>query len=111
MSTCNHTLAAEGKPTQRACAKCGLGPCAGDAQPAKARQEGGSHYKDMAIQPIEFIQANGLGFCEGNVVKYVSRWRSKGGIEDLKKARHYIDLLLEHEAPLQVLPQNIAKAP
>ena len=66
---------------------------------AKARQVGGSHYKDCAIQPIEFILKNGLGFCEGNVVKYVTRWRAKGGIADLEKARHYIDLLIEHETP------------
>jgi hypothetical protein len=64
---------------------------------AMSRQEGGAHYKDMAIQPVEYIHRNGLGFLEGNVVKYVSRWRKKGGLEDLKKARHYIDLLIELE--------------
>jgi hypothetical protein len=64
---------------------------------AFSRQEGGNHYKDMAIQPVEFILKNGLGFCEGNVVKYVSRWRAKGGVEDLRKARHYLDLLIEDE--------------
>ena len=60
-------------------------------------QEGGSHYKDCAIQPVEYIHANGIGYMEGNVIKYVSRWRSKNGLEDLKKARHYIDLLIELE--------------
>ncbi|KAF1043466.1 DUF3310 domain-containing protein [Xylophilus sp.] len=65
---------------------------------ALARQEGGGHYKDMAIQPVEYIHKNGLGYFEGNVVKYISRWRKKGGAEDLKKARHYIDLLLELES-------------
>ena len=60
-------------------------------------QVGGNHYKDMAIQPIEYIHRNGLGFIEGCVVKYVSRWRSKGGIEDLKKARHFLDMLIEME--------------
>lgn len=59
------------------------------------RQFGGSHYKEMAIQPVEFILANKLDFCEGNVVKYVSRWKVKNGIEDLRKARHYLDLLIE----------------
>lgn len=58
-------------------------------------QEGGDHYKSMAIQPVEFITANGLGYCEGNVVKYVSRHASKNGKEDLLKARHYIDLLIQ----------------
>ena len=60
-------------------------------------QVGGNHYKSMAIQPIEFILSNGLSFCEGNVVKYISRWHTKGGVEDLRKARHYIDMLIEHE--------------
>lgn len=66
-------------------------------EPALAVQEGGNHYKDMAIQPAEYIHANALGYFEGNVVKYVSRWRKKNGIEDLKKARHYVDLLIELE--------------
>ena len=65
---------------------------------ALARQEGGQHYKDMAIQPFEYIHANGIGFAEGCVIKYVSRWRAKGGVEDLKKARHFLDLLIEAEA-------------
>ncbi|MEX0822688.1 MAG: DUF3310 domain-containing protein [Rhodothermales bacterium] len=60
-------------------------------------QEGGSHYRDMPIQVTEYIHRNGLGFIEGCVVKYVSRWRSKGGVEDLRKARHYLDLLIEME--------------
>ena len=60
-------------------------------------QPGGSHYKGKAIQPIQYIHANGLGYCEGNIVKYVSRWRDKNGLEDLLKARHYIDLLIELE--------------
>ncbi len=64
---------------------------------ALAHQEGGAHYKGMKIQPVEFIHANGIGYFEGNVIKYVSRWRAKGGVEDLKKARHYIDLLIDLE--------------
>lgn len=60
-------------------------------------QPGGSHYKGKNIQPIQYIHANGLGFCEGNIVKYVTRWREKNGLEDLRKARHYIDLLIELE--------------
>ena len=60
-------------------------------------QVAGSHYKDLKIQPIEYIHANGLGYMEGNVVKYVTRWRKKDGRKDLEKARHYIDLLLELE--------------
>jgi hypothetical protein len=64
---------------------------------ALAVQECGSHYKDMPIQPVEFIHANAIGYFEGNVIKYVARWRKKNGIADLKKARHYIDLLIELE--------------
>jgi hypothetical protein len=61
------------------------------------KQEGGSHYKSMKIQPVEYIHANQLGYCEGAIIKYVSRWRSKNGIEDLRKAKHFIDLLIELE--------------
>lgn len=61
------------------------------------RQIGGSHYKDFVIQPVEFIHKNGLGFLEGNVVKYVSRHHKKNGKDDLLKAKHYIELLLELE--------------
>jgi hypothetical protein len=61
-------------------------------------QTGGSHYKDLKIQPVEYIHANDLGFCEGSVIKYITRWRAKNGIEDLKKARHFIDLLIEFES-------------
>lgn len=62
------------------------------------RQEGGSHYKDLAIQPVEYIHANSIPFVEGCVIKYVSRWRSKGGIKDLGKARHFLDMLIELES-------------
>lgn len=58
-------------------------------------QHGGKHYKDLTIQPIEFIMANQLGFAEGCVVKYVTRWRYKGGMEDLRKARHFLEFILE----------------
>ena len=62
-----------------------------------SQQVGGSHYKDMAIQPVEFIHRNKIGFIEGSVIKYVCRWRNKGGAEDLRKARHFLDLLIEME--------------
>jgi hypothetical protein len=62
-------------------------------------QTGGNHYKDMKIQPVEFIHANSIPYLEGNVIKYICRHRGKNGIEDLKKARHYIDLLIELEYP------------
>lgn len=65
-------------------------------QASTDKQVGGNHYK-LPIQPIEYILANGLGYCEANVVKYVSRWRNKGGIQDLKKAIHYLEMLIEQE--------------
>lgn len=67
------------------------------ADSALAVQEGGDHYKTLPIQPVEYIHKNGIGYFEGNVIKYVSRWRSKGGVADLKKAKHYIELLMELE--------------
>jgi len=60
-------------------------------------QVGGGHYKDFAIQPIEYCMRNHLDHCQSNIVKYVSRHKSKGGLEDLLKAKHYIDLLIEFE--------------
>jgi hypothetical protein len=63
----------------------------------ETEQVGGSHYKTMKIQPLEYAFANDLGICEHAVVKYVSRWKLKGGIQDLEKARHYINILIEKE--------------
>lgn len=60
-------------------------------------QVGGNHYKDLAIQPVEYIHRNGIGYMEGCAIKYLTRWRSKGGIQDLEKAKHFIDLLIELE--------------
>ena len=60
-------------------------------------QVGGTHYKDLKIQPIEFIHANNIPFCEANAIKYLCRWRQKNGRQDLEKARHYIDLLIKLE--------------
>lgn len=62
---------------------------------AKNQQVGGSHYKDMAIQPTEFIMANDLGWCEGNAIKYICRYRQKNGSQDIDKAIHYLTLLKE----------------
>lgn len=64
---------------------------------AKNTQVGGSHYKDLAIQPVEYIHKNNLGYVEGSVIKYVTRWKNKNGIQDLQKAKHFIELLIEME--------------
>lgn len=61
-------------------------------------QTGGSHYKGMAIQPVEFIHANHIPYLEGNIIKYVCRHENKNGLEDLEKAAHYIQLLIHLES-------------
>ena len=58
-------------------------------------QVGGNHYAKYAIQPTEYIIKNKLNFCEGNVIKYVTRWKDKNGVEDLRKAKHYIEMLIQ----------------
>ena len=58
-------------------------------------QVGGNHYTLMAIDPLTYIEANNLGFIEGNIIKYVSRYQNKNGIEDLQKAKHYLERLIE----------------
>ena len=60
-------------------------------------QIGGDHYKKMKIQPIEFIYENQIPYIESNVIKYICRHRYKNGLQDLEKAKHYIDLLIEKE--------------
>ena len=59
-------------------------------------QVGGSHYQ-LPIQPIEYIFKNDLNFLQGNVVKYITRYKNKNGREDLEKVKHYVDLLIELE--------------
>jgi len=54
------------------------------------------HYNNP-IQPIEYIEANGLDFAEGNVIKYVTRYKDKGGVSDLEKAKYYIQKLIDRE--------------
>ena len=62
-------------------------------------QVGGDHYKKCKIQPVEYIHANGLDFFQGNIVKYITRFRDKGGKADLEKIKHYCDIIiyLEYE--------------
>lgn len=93
------------------CKNCGqkdhLGFCGALEESFKASEQktesamdvqiGGGHYKDMAIQPMEYSMKNGLDACQHTAIKYISRFRDKGGIEDLKKAKHVIDMLIEFE--------------
>ena len=61
------------------------------------KQIGGSHYKNMKIQPAQFINANDLPFAEGNAIKYICRHRHKGEVQDLEKAKHYIDMIIDRD--------------
>lgn len=76
------------------------GPFAGMTEhraSAMDHQVGGDHYRKLSIQPVEFIHKNGLGFLAGNVIKYVCRYKAKAGVQDLLKAKHYIEMLIEQE--------------
>ena len=64
---------------------------------ARSTQIGGDHYSKMKIQPIDFITQNQLTFIQGNIIKYVCRYKDKNGLQDLKKAQHYLNMLLEIE--------------
>ena len=64
---------------------------------ALATQVGGDHYSKLAIQPVEYINANHLTYLQGNVIKYVTRYKDKNGLQDLQKAKHYINMLIELE--------------
>lgn len=64
---------------------------------ANDRQVGGTHYKRNEIQPWDYIVANNMGWLEGNIVKYITRWESKGGMADLEKVKHYLEKLMENQ--------------
>ena len=61
------------------------------------KQVGGDHYSKMKIQPAEFINKNKMMFAEGNAIKYICRHINKGGEQDLQKAKHYIDMIIERD--------------
>lgn len=76
-----------------------------DTGPANATQHGGTHYKDQTIEPWDYALANKLGPLETNIVKYVTRYKQKGGIDDLRKAQHYPQKLIE--VTLNGYPDNL----
>lgn len=82
------------------------------AQSAMDVQIGGDHYKKLKIQPMEYSMANNLDACQHTAIKYITRFRDKGGVADLEKAKHVIDMLIEFEqknkaeAALEALAQN-----
>lgn len=78
---------------------------------ADTRQIGGNHYKSKAIQPWEAMEAwmtaaEFAGYLRGNVIKYVARCNDKGGLQDLEKARHYLDKLIELHHASNVFPNS-----
>ena len=96
MSSASHY--AEGNKRMRAAVDAmPMGTPPNPANPLSKQIDGG-HYKDLKIQPIEYIHANNIPFAEGCAIKYLTRWRAKGGIKDLEKAKHFIDLLIELES-------------
>ena len=60
-------------------------------------QVGGDHYKNLVIQPVEYITANNLSYLQGSVIKYVTRYQNKGGVEDLQKAIHFVKMMIQEE--------------
>ncbi|MGN6347062.1 MAG: DUF3310 domain-containing protein [Candidatus Nitrosocosmicus sp.] len=72
-------------------------------------QVGGNHYKDFSIQPVEFIHKNDLGFIAGNIVKYICRYKGKGGIKDLQKVKHYVEILLEFESNKKIIMYELCE--
>lgn len=67
----------------------------GEAGSANQKQVDGNHYKDKAIQPWDYIVGNNMGFLEGCIIKYVSRYQEKNGVRDLEKAKHFLEKLIE----------------
>jgi hypothetical protein len=90
-----------GEPCQGGCGSCGCNEATmeSDNLPQGVKpldiQVGGDHYKSLKIQPVEYILANDIPYVEGNIIKYITRWKQKGGVEDIKKVIHYAEILLE----------------
>jgi hypothetical protein len=70
-------------------------PKSSQTMDANDLQIGGTHYKRCAIQPWDYIAANDLDYFQGTIIKYITRWSAKGGVEDLEKARHFLDKYIE----------------
>lgn len=70
------------------------------------QQVGGQHYKKLAIQPWDYVLANHIGYMEGSVIKYITRWQDKNGLEDLYKCRHFLNKLIEHQEKQQQIKEG-----
>lgn len=84
-----------------ALAESSLSPVVQATSPSLANHEqvGGDHYRKMPVQLWDYVASNRMGYLEGNIIKYVTRWSRKGGVEDLEKARHYLEKLIELQGP------------
>lgn len=71
-------------------------------KPEPIRQQ--PHYTQFQIQPVEFIAANNLNYLQGNIIKYIMRYKEKNGLEDLQKAKHYLDMLIQYAETGKVKP-------
>ena len=69
-------------------------------------QVAGDHYVNLAIQPVEYIIANDLNYLQGSVIKYVTRYQNKNGVEDLEKAKHFIDMMIQEEEKKKNIEEN-----
>lgn len=74
------------------------------------KQIGGNHYTAKAIQPWEVIERNNMGFFDGNALKYIMRFKDKGGVEDLRKAAHYIEKLIQMEVAVDSVRAGARKS-
>ena len=72
------------------------------AADAMSVQHGGAHYKNMAIQPAEYCSVNDIGFLPGSGIKYLSRYRDKNGLEDIKKAKHFCEMIARLEYGVEI---------
>jgi hypothetical protein len=97
MSECPHKTRTpiKGEPNLSTCNDCRM--VLRGRNRADQTQIGGDHYKKLKIQVVEYCMENGIPFMEGSAIKYLTRWRDKGGIEDLKKAKHFVEMLIEYE--------------
>ena len=78
---------------------------------AYKKQIGGNHYSRFKVQPSKFINDNNLQFAEGNAIKYICRHAYKGGKQDLEKAKHYIDMIIERDYPTKPIKEKDEKPP
>ena len=83
------------------CNECGYYNKTSIREADEPKQVGGNHYSKLKIEPVKYIMENGLDYLQGNVVKYVTRFRDKNGVEDLEKAKHYIEMLIELEQKIE----------